>query len=57
MTGFVIGIIFSAVAFACNDAAKTLMVKIHENDAEELAKMKIPGYPIYSYFVFKRKEV
>lgn len=56
MTGFILGVIFTLGFIAGNDAAKTLMTKVHANNDEEMAKMKIPGYPMYSYYKFKRSQ-
>jgi len=56
MTGFILGIICTVLFIGGNDAAKTLMEKIHKNNEKELAKLKIPGYAIYSYYVFKRSQ-
>ena len=56
MTGFILGIICTVGFIGGNDAAKTLMTKVHKNDEKELAKLKIPGYAIYSYFIFKRSQ-
>ena len=56
MISFILGIVVTLGFIAGNDAAKTLMRKVHANNDEEMAKMKIPGYPIYSYYRFKRSQ-
>jgi len=54
MTGFILGILCTVAFIGANNAMKTLMTKVHQNNDEEMAKMKIPGYAIYSYIMFKR---
>ena len=54
MTGFILGILCTVGFIGVNNAAKTLMTKVHQNNDEEMAKMKIPGYAIYSYIMFKK---
>lgn len=52
MTGFIWGVIVTAVFVACNNAAKKYMTKIHANDEKKISRMRIPGYAIYSYIMF-----
>jgi len=49
MTSFLIGVLFSVLCVAINNAAKTAMTKIYYNDNEIMKKIDIPGYPIYLY--------
>ena len=50
---FLEGMVFMAVFIGLNDAAKHVMTKVKQNNEPELKKMKIWGYPIYSYVRFK----
>lgn len=52
MTGFILGIILTVAFTYGNSAAKDIMSKVHANNKEEMAKMKLPGYAIYSYIMF-----
>lgn len=55
MTGFFWGVLLTAAFVAGNNAAKKHMTKIHSNNDSILAKMKIPGYAIYSYIIFLKE--
>ena len=54
MDGCIFGIIAAIVFIYGNDAAKIIMSKVHQNNQEKMAKLKIPGYAIYSYIMFIR---
>jgi hypothetical protein len=52
MTGFISGMIVMAVIWGVNAATRNIMSKIHKNNVEEMARLKIPVYPIISYIRF-----
>ena len=52
MGGFFIGTIIGATLYGANSALRDVMKLVYENNPEELAKLKIFGYPIYSWVKF-----
>ena len=56
MSGFVLGICFAGGMYAGNKVTQEIMNKIHQYNPDELCRLKIPGYPIYSYIKFKLKQ-
>jgi len=52
--GFLLGVVGTIGFIAVNDALKNIMVKVHQHDPNELAKLKIPGYAMYSYYQYKQ---
>ena len=56
MSGFVLGMCFAGGLYAGNKAAYEVMSKVHEYNQDEMSRLKIPGYPIYSYIKFKMKQ-
>jgi len=58
MGTFLAGAIFAAVLYGANSAMKENMKKVYQNNPEELARLKVFGYPVYSWvkFTYFRKD-
>lgn len=56
--GFIAGLVTAAALYGANASMKDQMKKVYASNPEELAKLKIFGYPIYSWVKFNyfRKE-
>ena len=47
------GMILFAFIWGVNEAARSIMSKVHQYNGKELAKLNIPFYPIISYAKFR----
>lgn len=58
MGTFFAGAITAAVLYGANAAMKENMKRVYQNNPEELTKLKVFGYPIYSWikFTYFKKE-
>jgi hypothetical protein len=57
MSTLLLGIIFGAGLYGANDACNNIMRKVHKNNQNELNKLNIPLYPIYSWIKFKKENL
>ena len=57
MSGFLLGIVITAVVWGADGVCRKQMEKVYGNNPKELKKIKLPLYPIWLFFKFKKKEV
>lgn len=52
---FILGVGTGILLYVVDERLRETMKKIHKNDPAETARLKIPGYSIYSWIRFKKE--